>query len=239
MLRVMKSSKFLIFSSAFLGLIALTGMGCNSLSDSEKQLADINGKASADRQIQANNQDLDKHIDEAKQELAIRQRFYQGVAGTFEGLITRQDGSAQNLNTRMILTPTVPEYDPDRYRTLDELQNDLKNLALNVEVVQWDPDTGSTWGCFFTNAVPDLNDGTVRLQPTQASDCPIAYKLWLMPAGANNGGAAGAAVAGNSSAIASSLLSEKMSSASALAVEMDPIKDQHILHFVVKRAGNP
>lgn len=211
--------------------------GCNGVSDTEKQLADINGQAQADRQIQANNEDLKKHIDEAKSELGTRQRFYQGVAGTYEGQITKQDGNAENLKTRMILSPTVPEYDPDRYRTLDEVQSDLKNLALNVEVVQWDPDTGSTWGCFFTNAIPDLNSGTVRLQPTQASDCPIAYKLWLMPSTANNGGASGAEVAGNSSAIASALLTQKVAEAGALAVEMDPIKDPNILHFMIKRVS--
>jgi hypothetical protein len=205
-------------------LLTVGGSGCNSLDDSQKHTADL--------QIQATNQDLQTKTAAAQTELSVRQRFFQGVSGTYEGQITKAEGASKNISTRLIISATVPKYSSDRNRSLDEINSDLKLLSLNVQVVQWDLDTGATWGCVFMNQPPDIEQGNLGLMDTV---CPVTYSIWLMPAGSNNGGAAGASVSGNSSAIAQSLISDQMTVAPALAVEMDPTKEKEIYRFTVKR----
>ena len=205
-------------------LLMVCGSGCNSLDDSQKHTADL--------QIQATNQDLQVKTAAAQTELSIRQRFFQGVSGIYEGQVTRAEGASRNFSTRLIISATVPRYGSDRTRSLDEINSDLKQLSLNVQVVQWDQDTGATWGCVFVNQPPDIEQGNLGLMDTI---CPVTYQIWLMPSGSNNSGAAGASVSGNSSAIAQSLISDQMTDVSALAVEMIPTKEKEIYRFSVKR----
>jgi hypothetical protein len=202
---------------------------CNSIDDNTRQQAEITGQAQADRTIDATNRDLDAKSTAMEADLATRQRFFQGVSGTFEGVIAKTESIPENLNIRFILSASVPVYRSSRVRALEEVIADLNGLHLNVEVVQWD-DVGAT-GCNFTGIQPDLNSGNIRLI---ASDCPNSYSLWLTPPQSDVGTAS---VSSSSSAIANGLLTANESEASSMSVELDLTHGGSILKSTVNRVG--
>lgn len=143
-----------------LGLIFLASCGKNDGRLTEK--ANIEGEG----QAQGQRKNEIQRAKEMENDLAIRQRFYQALSGTFNGSIktTTSTGEVLELNVRFTFVPSVPPYKSDRSRALDEIIADLNNLSFNVEVLHWDPqDSAIVFGCVFEKIRPDLAKGTVVL----------------------------------------------------------------------------
>lgn len=89
-----------------------------------------------------NQNAIDKKAQEMERGLARQQRFFQGLAGTYEGLYKSENGTLFNVS--FVLTPTIPVYSGDRIRNGDEITYDLTNLAFSIEERMWKKDPDGT-----------------------------------------------------------------------------------------------
>ncbi len=163
----MRAFMFLILFSTFL-------VACSQDPEKLKEKSNIEGEAQAKGQQRAEGDRATK----MEKDLATRQNFYQALSGIYEGNLIGDDanGNAINLNVRFTFVPSLPPYKSDRIRTIDEVTNDLNNLFLTVQVVQWDPiDKDSiVFGCTYQHVRPDLTRGEINLA---AGDCQSLFKI--------------------------------------------------------------
>lgn len=140
-----------------------------------KQRAKEEGRASVEAEIEVQYANLAVRAREMEADLALRQRFYQAVKGTYEGDLATEAGS---FKVRFNLVPSLPPYVIERTRQLEEIVADINNLYLNVQVVQWNPkNTLSAVGCRFQQIRPDLSKGELNLN---SENCPNFYQLRLL-----------------------------------------------------------
>lgn len=106
-------------------------------------------------------------------DLDRRQRFYQNVAGEFEGDFSI-DGKPYAI--RVMFTPTVFPVATARSRLPEEISRDLNDLAFDVHVVQWNkalPD--SSWGCTAENIRGNLESGQISIVVEEP--CTFSYSF--------------------------------------------------------------
>ena len=151
-------------------LMILTFVGC---SDGEEGLKEQTGIQTRE-EIQAQNQNLQEWAEKLEIDLGKRRAFISAVEGEFEGEFSVKESS---YKIRLLVTPTIPDYDVDRTRTLAELEYELQNLNLNIQVMQWNPETNlSAVGCVLQNVKPDLKKGIMNLI---SEGCSNTYQLFL------------------------------------------------------------
>lgn len=148
--------------------------------DSEEGLKEQT-KIQSQEEIQAQNQNLIDWSDQLEKDLEKRRLFIGAVAGEFEGEITVKQF---RFSIRIKVASTIPDYQTDRVRTLAELEYEIQNLALNIHVIQWNPDLNmSAVGCVIENIRPDFKKGILNII---SESCSNSYSLFL----ANDEGAA-------------------------------------------------
>ena len=153
--------------------VALGAVACAKPQGDErlKEKAAIEAKGTQDA--------ADNRIREMEARLDRQQRFFQSVAGTFTGKMTI---SGSTYDVRFVISPTIPVYDGDRVRTIDEVTYDLTNLALNVEQTTSKPGNPPfTIGCVYTNLKPKTDSGYIL---ASHEDCPITFVLSVGEPGA-------------------------------------------------------
>lgn len=110
-------------------------------------------------------------------DLTRRQRFYQGVAGVYEGTIQTQSG---NFNIRMRLVPSLPPYQQTRVRMQEEIAQDLNNLYLNAQIIQWSAGSNvGAVGCRVSGIRADIDQGQILIA---SPDCPNFYQIQVTEA---------------------------------------------------------
>ena len=150
--------------------------GCSKENDGRMtEKANIEGEAQAQGQRKAEA----LRALEMETDLTKRQRFYQGLSGTFNGTIksVQSSGDPIELNVRFNFIPSLPPYKSERSRATEEVIFDLNNLYFTVEVLHWDPkDAPIVFDCVFENVKPDLTKGTINL----AKDgCSSIFSIFL------------------------------------------------------------
>ncbi|MGE0634408.1 MAG: hypothetical protein AB7O96_18475 [Pseudobdellovibrionaceae bacterium] len=134
--------------------------------------ARVEGRAQAEEALNLENGNLEKKAKAMEADLTIRHKFYQAVAGTFEGTFKTEQG---NFGFRITLVPNIAPYPVDRVRQLDEISADLNGLYFNAQVIQWNPANPlSSVGCRVENIRPDLSAGTISIS---SSSCANLYLL--------------------------------------------------------------
>ncbi|MGK5087365.1 hypothetical protein WDW86_07385 [Bdellovibrionota bacterium FG-2] len=177
----MKRTLFLVV------LAILTGCDASKSNDKIKEISNLQSQ----QQVDAENGYLTKRAAEMEADLTRRYRFYQAVTGTFEGRFQQQMSSDSSqeidpeINVRFTVALNLPPYQSARLRTLEEITEDLNNLYLNVQVVQWSTSRPLVFGCSFEKVRPDLVSGRLDLV---ASNCASVYSLQV--AAASNSSAA-------------------------------------------------
>lgn len=153
--------------------IALIGLaGCEADKQGINEKAVIEGKATSEAGIQAENANLASKAREMETDLSLRHRFYQAVRGTFEGDLETNQGT---YRIRLTLVPSLNPYRTPRTRQLDEIVSDLNNLYFNAQVVQWNASNPlSAVGCRVNGIRPDLVNGEITIA---AEACPNLYSL--------------------------------------------------------------
>lgn len=172
-------SYFLLLGVALFGLI-----GCQADQEGLNNRAAIEGKASSDAGIQAQNANLVTRSTEMETDLERRRRFIDSVAGTYEGTIS--DGHGNETSTRIIINSSFPRSpDSQRTRSIEELTYELSNLHLNVQVVEWSTVSENSevaFGCVFEQVRPNIVDGVIHLM---SQECKMSYQLFATELGAN------------------------------------------------------
>jgi hypothetical protein len=160
-----------MMTAAVLGF-ALFGAGCGQGNERLEEKARIEGRASSEAGIQAENQNLAQRSAAMESDLAERHRFYQAVEGTYEGELQTEQGVFQ---IRLTMVPSLYPYHLGRVRQLEEVAADLNNLYFNAQVVQWNrANPLSAVGCRVTGVRPNLVDGEITIA---SESCPNLYSL--------------------------------------------------------------
>ncbi len=158
-------SKIILMAFMLLSLIAC--------SDGEEGLKEQTGIQTKE-EINAQNQNLQEWAEKLEVDLDKRRTFINAVEGEFEGQFSVKESTYM---IRLLITPTIPDYDVDRTRTLAELEYELQNLNLNVQIMQWNPNSQlSSVGCVLQNIKPDLKKGIMNLI---SEGCSNTYQLFL------------------------------------------------------------
>lgn len=130
------------------------------------------GRAVAEQEILAQNAMAAEKTLAMETDLAQRHRFYQALAGTFEGDLSAEDGK---YRVKITFTPTISPYEVDRVRSLEEIAQDLNLLSFSVQVVEWNPENKlSAVGCRVENVRPDLTAGKITISKEA---CASVYTL--------------------------------------------------------------
>lgn len=157
--------KFLFLTFLLLSLVAC--------SDGEEALKEQTGIQTKE-EINAQNQNLQEWAEKLEVDLDKRRSFINAVEGEFEGEFSVKESTYM---IRLLITPTIPDYDVDRTRTLAELEYELQNLNLNIQIMQWNPNSQlSAVGCVLQNIKPDLKKGIMNLI---SEGCSNTYQLFL------------------------------------------------------------
>ncbi len=158
-------SKIILMAFMLLSLIA-----CSDSEEGLKEQTVIQSK----EEINAQNQNLEEWAEKLEIDLDKRRTFINAVEGEFEGQFSVKESTYM---IRLLITPTIPDYDVDRTRTLAELEYELQNLNLNIQIMQWNPNSQlSAVGCVLQNVKPDLKKGIMNLI---SEGCSNTYQLFL------------------------------------------------------------
>lgn len=122
---------------------------------------------------------LDERARKAQVELEARGRFYRGIAGRFEGVLTTS-GSDRTIKLILNLMPSMTVYPSQEIRTLDEILADLNNLTIGSQTVF--ESSAMTTGCVFSGDRLDMGQGTLSLVD---SSCSITFKIYISDLTAN------------------------------------------------------
>lgn len=151
-------------------LVTLVFVSCGDGEEGLKEQTIIKTK----EEIDAQNQNLAQWSEKFENDLSQRRAFVNAVEGEYEGEL--KVGNSK-FRLRLVLIPTIPNYDVDRTRTLAELEYELQNLNLNIQVMQWNPETQlSAVGCVIENIKPDLMKGLLNLI---SENCSNTYQIFL------------------------------------------------------------
>ncbi len=150
------------FAAVIVTTVVFSGCDTSKSDKKIRELSDIQSQEAAKNQVTAENQYLETKARTMESDLEKRQRFYQALAGTYEGAVRINQS---DFKIRLTLSPSLPRYVPnDRIRTVEEVASDLNNLYLNVQIVQWNPATNfGSVGCLVTNVRPDIVKGRVNI----------------------------------------------------------------------------
>ena len=214
-----------------LGVVILGLAGCQADKEGINEKAAIEGKATSEAGIKAENANLLSKSQEMESDLTTRHRFYQAVRGTFEGDLQTNQGS---YKIRLTLVPSLHPYIAPRIRQLDEVVSDLNNLYFNAQVVQWNAANPlSAVGCRVSGIRPDLINGEITIA---AESCPNLYSLRITDGILSSADLGAARLSEVSSRMAAQITEGKLDKIDSIAGEVHPSTNASVYHFVVARA---
>jgi hypothetical protein len=192
-------------------------LGCGQGNDRLIEKARLEGKEAAEAGINSQNENLASRASTMEADLTRRHRFFQAVAGTYEGTMPTDSGA---FNIRLTLVPSLPPTPTSRVRPIEEITHDLTNLYFNVQIVQWNPSTPlSAVGCRIESVRPDIVNGTIQIASV---NCPNFYAFELSDAGAPES---------NARALAQGVTEGNLSNVSAVRGEVRPTSNATVFTF--------
>lgn len=185
------------------------------------------GRAQAQEQLNVENGNLTSRSTKMESDLAKRHRFYQALAGTYEGQLATEQG---NYSIRITLVSSLPPYKSDRTRQLEEITQDINNLYLNAQIVQWSSENQlSSVGCRVTQIRPDMINGTISIA---SPECANIYLLSI-----NSSSQVTAKPFAQSKTAASSVQKGKLKTIPSLTGEVRPTTNSAIYQLYANRKG--
>jgi len=228
-----------IIGKGILPLLLVFMAGCNEGDERLKEIASLEGEESARKQVGVENENIRKWSSEMEQDLERRQRFFTALKGTFEGVL--KSGN-QEFRMRVKLFPSIPPYQSDRVRRIDEVTFDLVNLYFNIQVLYWDStDNLASAGCRFENVRPDLENGQINLA---SENCPNFFSFNITDIPLNEetnveeqdiSGVLKSALDGDSRRLAGEILDAKTSRTNNIVGEMQGTINSAVYLFSLKR----
>lgn len=138
--------------------------------ESTKQKAQAEQEAGKD----VDNRNLEEKAKKMEAELANRHNYYSALVGTYEGDVKVEN---EIYKIKLIISKSIPPYSGDRVRQLSEIENDLINLNLILQIVQWHPaDVNTGVGCRIGQVKPNSDRGLITVA---SQECPNSYAIYL------------------------------------------------------------
>ena len=163
-----------------MGILAFTILfGCNDKGDPFKE----NSEIQSEENIKAKNKDIEAWSSKLQVDIDDRRRFIDAISGEYQGSYisklelpkTFTQPKTNKYWIKIIVSPVLPDFQPDRTRTVKELEAELMQLKLNVQVLQWmDGMPYGASGCNYEGILPDYKKGTIELFSKM---CGATYKI--------------------------------------------------------------
>ena len=133
-------------------LSSLFLLGCEKQNDAEvRRFTQMQTEETVQKELQVQND----RVREMEKSLKTRYEQYEDFSGTFEGAV-RNGGSTPIYRVKAVITINHPLYKGDRVRTPSEVEEDLKTLGLDIQILVYDPRyPSSAVGCRFEGVEPD------------------------------------------------------------------------------------
>lgn len=120
------------------------------------------------------NEKLTEKAMKMESDLSERHHYFSALVGEFQGNVKVDK---ETYRVKFTISKSLPAYTGERVRQLSEIENDLINLYLNVQVVQWHPrDPATAVGCRIGQIKPNADKGTITIA---SPDCPNLYSIYL------------------------------------------------------------
>ncbi len=146
--------------------------GAEAQMEIERKYAEEISKKGTQAQLETEQKFKAALSNDMETDLTRRQRFYQGVAGVYEGTIQTKSG---NFNMRIRLVPSLPLYKNTRIRMQEEIAEDLNKLYFNAQIIQWTPGSNlGAVGCRVSEIRADIDQGQISIA---SPDCPNFYQI--------------------------------------------------------------
>lgn len=150
-------------------LILILSFGCK---EEDKDPLKENSAIQAKEQIIAKNKNTEFWTSKLLGDLEKRHSLINAVVGEYEGSLELKN---KEFGLRFVFSSSIPQFLPNRDRTVEELVHELNNLGVNAHILQWP--TSSPYaavGCIFEKVNPDYEKGTIDFF---SKSCPSSYKL--------------------------------------------------------------
>lgn len=125
-------------------------------------------------QIRAQNENQREWARSMEKDLNERKYFIKALEGSFRGELDMENA---DFAVKAQFTSSIPIEFSDRVRTLDEINYELANLAININIKLENPRVAnSAVSCIVENYKPDLNKGSIYII---SEACKNVFKLML------------------------------------------------------------
>ncbi len=197
---------------------------CGKSNNRMKEVAAIESESSAISQLKIENGNLATKSEAMEIDLARRHRFYQAVKGSYEGTISTVNG---DFSVRVTLTPNLAPIKVDRVRQLEEIASDLNTLALNAQIIQWDPKNVNTAiGCRVSGVRADIESGEISIA---SESCANLYIIRITERGSFSTQSENVAT---SRRLANQLVEGDLSEVDSITGQIQPSTNATIFRFV-------
>jgi hypothetical protein len=158
--------KLIILAITFLSIV-----GCSKGGD--ERIAEQENIRSRE-QINAQNENNQEWADKMEKDLNKRKYFIKSIEGTFRG-----DLAVEGIDfvIKAMISPSIPISFSDRIRTLQEINYELENMAINLHIKLENPRvSNSAVSCTIEGYKPDVDKGMINII---SESCKNIFKLLL------------------------------------------------------------
>ncbi len=128
----------------------------------------------AREQVEAQNENQENWSRKMEKDLNERKHFIKAIEGVFSGELTVEN---IDFDIKAEIASSIPIVFSDRSRTLDEINYELENLALNLHIKLENPRVpNSAVSCTIEGYKPDVEKGLIKII---SESCRNIFKLFL------------------------------------------------------------
>jgi hypothetical protein len=142
---------------------------CGGTEEELKELESIKNQDAIEKQ----NENIRSKSTLLQTEINQIRKFLDAVSGEYKGQFVT-DKFVFGASIKLI--SSTPEKSSSRVKSLEELEYELQNLALNVVSKAWTEETPYTGGCFYPKILPDFENGVINIS---SSTCPVSLKIYI------------------------------------------------------------
>ena len=154
-----------------LAITLLSIVGCSKGGD--ERIAEQENIRSRE-QINAQNENNREWADKMEKDLNKRKYFIKSIEGTFTGELTVE---GIDFVIKAMISPSIPISFSDRIRTLQEINYELENMAINLHIKLENPRvSNSAVSCTIEGYKPDVDKGMINII---SESCKNIFKLLL------------------------------------------------------------
>ncbi len=154
-----------------LAITLLSIVGCSKGGD--ERIAEQENIRSRE-QVNAQNENNREWADKMEKDLNKRKYFIKSIEGTFAGDLTVEE---IDFVIKAMISPSIPISFSDRTRTLQEINYELENMAINLHIKLENPRvSNSAVSCTIEGYKPDVDKGMINII---SESCKNIFKLLL------------------------------------------------------------